>query len=94
MPYNFSLKSIQLFSLLLIMSFGNSLSGQAKSNKKALLIGVGAYPVAGGWATLNSKNDLTIIKDALLSQGFLSENISIIEDALATKQNIIATIKT
>jgi len=94
MPYNFSLKSIQLFSLLLIMSFGNSLSGQAKSIKKALLIGVGAYPAAGGWATLNSKNDLTIIKDALLSQGFLNENISIIEDEQATKQNIIATIKT
>lgn len=94
MPYNFSLKSILLFSLLLIMGFGNSLSGQAKSNKKALLIGVGAYPAAGGWATLNSKNDLTIIKDALLSQGFLTENISTIEDEQATKQNIIATIKT
>lgn len=94
MAYNFSLKSIHWLSFILIIGIGSDLSGQTKSNKKALLIGVGTYPVAGGWATLNSKNDLTIIKDALLSQGFLNENICIIEDEKGTRQNIITTIKT
>ncbi|MBK6543913.1 MAG: caspase family protein [Saprospiraceae bacterium] len=75
----------------------NSYKGQAQtktSNKKALLIGVGAYPGDGGWASLNSKNDMSLIQDALKTQGFLSENICTISDDQATKQNIIATIKT
>jgi hypothetical protein len=72
----------------------SSLQSQTGVHKKALLIGVGKYPAEGGWNGLNSANDLGLIKDALLSQGFTPDNICIVSDEQATKENIISTIKT
>lgn len=70
-----------------------SLQSQTGVHKKALLIGVGKYPVEGGWNGLNSANDLGLIKDALQNQGFTPENICIVADEQATKENIISAIK-
>ncbi len=83
----------------IILTFGifwSIISLQAQSNvhKKALLIGVGNYPSTGGWNSLNSANDIGLLKDALQNQGFTSENVYVIADDQATKENIIAAIKT
>ncbi|MBK6822955.1 MAG: caspase family protein [Saprospiraceae bacterium] len=69
-----------------------SLLGQGQA-KKALLIGVGNYPETGGWASINSANDIKLIKTALESQGFKAEHIAEISDSKATRQGILAAIK-
>lgn len=84
-------KSIILISGIILQCV--LIFAQPAGNKKALLIGVGKYPVAGGWPSLNSANDLKLIKDALQNQGFASENISTVADDQATKQNIITAIQ-
>ncbi|MBK8956571.1 MAG: caspase family protein [Saprospiraceae bacterium] len=65
--------------------------GQA-DRKKALLIGVGKYPEAGGWNSLSSMNDIDLVTKTLLDQGFKKENILILSDEQANKQNILKTI--
>ncbi len=65
----------------------------SQGTKKALLIGIGKYPSSGGWSSLNSVNDLQIINDALVTQGFLEANIKIIKDEHCTKENIIKALK-
>lgn len=84
-------KSIILISGIILQCV--LIFAQPAGNKKALLIGVGKYPVAGGWPSLNSANDLKLIKDALQNQGFATENISTVADDQATKQNIITAIQ-
>lgn len=59
-----------------------------------MLIGVGSYPESGGWASINSANDIKLIKTALESQGFKAEHIAEISDSKATRQGILAAIKT
>lgn len=73
--------------LMLIMLFPVSLMGQARY---ALLIGIGNYPEESGWNTIHGNNDISIINDALLRQGFQEQNIIQLKDSIATKQNIIA----
>lgn len=65
----------------------------SQGTKKALLIGIGKYPSSGGWSSLNSVNDLQIINDALVTQGFLEANIKSIKDEHCTKENIIKALK-
>ncbi|MBK7694008.1 MAG: caspase family protein [Saprospiraceae bacterium] len=82
-----------LYSLTLVLTFATtSLLGQGQA-KKALLIGVGNYPETGGWASINSANDIKLIKTALESQGFKAEHIAEISDSKATRQGILAAIK-
>ncbi|MEP7195697.1 MAG: caspase family protein [Saprospiraceae bacterium] len=90
--YSLLYKLLLGISFLFLINSSSDLLGQAKVSKKALLIGVGTYPASGGWATLNSKNDLVLIKEALLSQGFIDENIITISDSFATKKNILEVI--
>lgn len=66
---------------------------QSGSEKKALLIGIGKYPAVGGWASLSSANDLKLINEALIKQGFKPDNIKFLADEEATRQNIIDAIK-
>ncbi|HQX44737.1 MAG TPA: hypothetical protein PK209_09285, partial [Saprospiraceae bacterium] len=82
-----------LYSLTLVLTFAiTSVSGQGQT-KKAMLIGVGSYPESGGWASINSANDIKLIKTALESQGFKAEHIAEISDSKATRQGILAAIK-
>ena len=92
MSFSFS-KSLVLICLL-GLCLQNTASSQAqKSGKKALLIGIGHYPAEGGWATINSSNDLGLLKESLQAQGFNKENILELAESNATKVNILKTIK-
>ncbi|MBK9108712.1 MAG: caspase family protein [Saprospiraceae bacterium] len=61
--------------------------------KKALLIGVGKYPEAGGWNSLSSMNDIQLVTKTLRDQGFKDENIIILSDEKAVKLNILKSIE-
>lgn len=45
------------------------------ATKRALVIGIGNYPEASGWAKINGDKDLPIVRDMLLANGFQSKDI-------------------
>lgn len=47
----------------------------ANATKYALVIGIGDYPVESGWAKINGDKDVPVVKDMLLVNGFLQQNI-------------------
>lgn len=59
------------------------------AKKKALIIAVGNYPAKTGWRTINSNNDVPLIKNTLLLQGFNEPDIKILMDEQATKKGIL-----
>ncbi|MEZ4958366.1 MAG: caspase family protein [Saprospiraceae bacterium] len=61
--------------------------------KRALLVAVGNYPPESGWQKINSRNDITLVKAALLKQGFSENEIVILEDEAATKEGILRAIR-
>ncbi|MBK7358360.1 MAG: caspase family protein [Saprospiraceae bacterium] len=86
-------KSFFIIAILGLCSV-NSVNSQAqKATKKALLIGIGKYPEQGGWATINSSNDLGLLRESLQAQGFNKENILELSEERATKANILKMIK-
>lgn len=58
-------------------------------SRHALLIGIGNYPEDSGWNTIHGNNDITIIKAALVRQGFSQSNIIQLKDSSATKADIL-----
>ncbi len=61
----------------------------AKSpTKLALIVAVGEYHKETNWRSLQSANDVDLIHAALLKQGFLPENIHVIENEAASKSGI------
>jgi hypothetical protein len=83
---------IWILGMLLIATA--SANTQNNIHKKALLVGVGNYPSSTGWNHLSSNNDIHLLKNALEKQGFASEDVCMITDEQATRENIIKTIKT
>ena len=61
--------------------------------KRALIVAVGNYPAASGWMRISSVNDVALIKNALMHQGFLPVNIQVLTDSMATKAGITAALK-
>ena len=57
--------------------------------KRALLIGIGDYPTECGWNKIHGQNDVTIIRNTLLIQGFSTHNIHTLIDSEATYDNIL-----
>jgi hypothetical protein len=81
-----------MFKLKYILAF-LFLSFNLYAEKYGLIIAVGDYPTKTGWSTISSVNDVPLIKGALLSQGFLEKNISVLINAEATKAGIIKAIE-
>lgn len=77
-----------LFSVILFCF----ISTAAFAKKYAVIIAVGDYPAKTGWSPISSVNDVPLIKSSLLAQGFSEEDILILKDAAATKQNILSTL--
>lgn len=62
--------------------------------KRALLIGIGDYPHTSGWSTIHGHNDVKIIHEALIEQGFHENNISKLIDSSAIYVNIVKALQT
>lgn len=63
------------------------------AEKYGLIIAIGDYPSKTGWSTISSVNDVPLIKQALLNQGFNEKNLSILINEAATKAGIIKAIE-
>ena len=61
--------------------------------KRALLIGIGNYPIEGGWNVIHGSNDVVLIHKTLVSQGFQEQNIKQLLDAEATYDNIVSSFQ-
>lgn len=83
---------IFLFFILIISNTAYSQQDTNQKNKRALIIAIGGYPKSSEWESLSSVNDIELIKSTLLINQFKDENIQIISDSLATKQNIVDAI--
>ena len=75
---------MRLSILILISCLTSLLSFSQEPNKIALIIAISKYPSNSGWGELSSNNDVKLIKDALLRQGFKEENITVLTDKQAT----------
>lgn len=72
-------------NLLLFLFTILSLHASAQEpNKVALIVAISKYPSTSGWGELSSDNDVKLIKDALLRQGFKEPNITVITDKQAS----------
>jgi hypothetical protein len=78
-----------LFILILFCFIGRLSFAQTKH---ALIVAIGNYPdrMKNGWGTINSLNDVPLIKNALVeNQHFSEKNIQVLIDSQATKQGIV-----
>lgn len=62
-------------------------------SRYALLIGIGNYPKTSGWNTIHGDNDISIIRDNLIRQGFPVNQITSLINEEATKGNIIQSFE-
>ncbi len=69
-----------------------SLAMNVQAEKYGLIIAVGDYPRKTGWTSINSVNDIGLIKQALQNQDFKDENIIVVKNADATKEGILTAI--
>jgi metacaspase-1 len=62
-------------------------------NKRALIVAISKYKPGTGWNDLASANDIPLIKEALLKQGFKEADIVVMKDAACTKEGILNGIQ-
>lgn len=85
------MKKITIFLVVLLACFSYSLKAQKSPKKIALIVAIADYPKEGGWSDISSDKDVPLIEKSLRSQGFT--DITILRDADATKEGIIAAIE-
>lgn len=74
---------ILLFFIFLILS-------SFAQTKRAIIIGIGSYPLESGWNKIHGDNDVPLITSVLTSKGFILNNINCLTNEKATKKNIVA----
>lgn len=74
--------------ICLLLSF-ISLKSQTK---RALITGIGNYPVESDWRPINGDNDVPLIYDVLIQKSFEPDNIIRLVNEKATKENILKKI--
>lgn len=52
--------------------------------RRALVIGIGAYPASGGWAKINGDKDVDVVEKMLLKNGWKSKDICRLRNEQAT----------
>jgi hypothetical protein len=75
------------YLLVLLLIF--ELHSVKSQTKRALIIGIGAYPVESGWNIIHGDNDVPLIADALIQKGFNPDKIVKLVNEQTTKINII-----
>ncbi len=65
----------------------------AEAKKRALIIAIGDYPVNTGWGSISSLNDVDLVKQSLLNQQFLNEDIVVLTNEQATKKGILLAMQ-
>ena len=61
--------------------------------RRALLVGIGEYPVGSGWTRIHGDNDARIVREFLLGQGMKGECIETITNESATKKRILSALE-
>ena len=62
------------------------------AERYGLIIAVGDYPAKTGWSSISSINDIPLINNTLVNQGFKPENITILKNEEATRVGILKAI--
>lgn len=83
---------MKLFLSALFIVFTLSAAAQ-QPQKLAVVVAISNYAPNSGWNSLNSENDVALIREALKRQGFAENNILIIRDKEATKTGILNAIQ-
>lgn len=77
------------FIILLLIFSATLVYSAGKPTKYALIVAVADYPAEGGWKPISSLNDVDLIRDALLKQGFNENDIKVITNSEAKKADIV-----
>ena len=85
------MKKILLLLLVAFITFGFKTDHKSEGNKHALIIAIGNYPEETDWAPISSLNDVKLIQDALIKQGF--NQFTVLRDSQADKASIIKAIQ-
>jgi metacaspase-1 len=80
-------KFLFLFLILLYFTFIN-VTLYSAPKKYALIVAIGNYPNKN-FPTIDSDKDIPLIKTSLLNQGFLENDIILIQDEKATYKNVV-----
>lgn len=78
----------RLFSILCLGIVFLTCCPLSAVTKRALVIGIGAYPAGSGWTTINGDKDIPLVEDILLTNGFLPQDIVVLANAQATASAI------
>lgn len=84
----------KIWQTILLAALLATSQAHSQSKKIALLVAIGDYPPASGWQKINASNDLLLVKEMLLRQGFAEANISKIENTAATRAGILQALQT
>ncbi len=80
-------------TILLTGVLVTSISVANAQTKRGLIVAIGDYPTDTKWRTINSANDIPLVRSALVKQGFQSSDIAIVQDKDATKEAIVNSIE-
>ncbi|MCB9262303.1 MAG: caspase family protein [Flavobacteriales bacterium] len=87
---------IFVIKVVKLVVFGLFLMGYLRTQaqvKRGFIVAIGDYPQTSaddrGWRDISSANDVPLIRTALQKQGFLAQNIDVLQDSLATKEAIV-----
>ena len=80
---------MKIFLSLFLLCF--SFLFVSAQTKRAIVIGIGAYPAESGWCKIHGANDVPLIASMLGSKGFVAKNIQCLINDNATKKGIISS---
>ncbi len=82
-------KLYTILSLLPLLGMLPAYKGNKSPDKLAFIVAIGDYPDSVDWSDLSSKNDIPLIKDALIKQGFTEKGMTVLLNQDATYNGII-----
>jgi hypothetical protein len=78
-------------SIAAVLAYSFTLANKPK--KHALIVAIGDYPEEYHWTDLGSVEDIPLVTEAYLQQGFKSKNITVIKNEEATKAGIMSAFE-